>query len=240
MTVSNGMLSGSTDASRTHGTPLWFLVVAVLLAISAACQIQASLQRWIGARHDLPSDDVTIEDHRFDYDFRSEFWEPIGTAAQVHGTGMIFLALGVLAFGRALHVNLAVGLLATFAIAVPFALFGIDAIVAGLTGQTTLISNVTLFLTLINLAGFIGLGILAHRSATTTLPEIWVGVFLLGSSFPGYFIATFFIAPVINGDTSYDTTPWTETIIGATTAAAVIAALIAAWHCTHASSRDHK
>ncbi|MUK00669.1 hypothetical protein GM708_01205 [Vibrio cholerae] len=233
MTILNGVLPGRTSASRTHGTTIRLLVVSLLLVASAACQIQASLQRWISARQGLASDDVTIEDHRFDYDFRSESWEPIGSAAQVYGTGMILLALGVLTFGHALGRvgggSRLLGLLAMLAIAVPFALFGLDAVVAGLSGQTTPISSVTLILTLINLAGFVGLGVLTRTKITMTLPEIWVGVFLFGSSFPGYFIATFFLAPVINGDTSYDTTPWTETVLGATTAAAGIAALIAAW-----------
>jgi hypothetical protein len=208
---------------------LRYPVVGLLLLASAALQIQASLQRWVVARAGRPAGDVSIEDHRYDYGMPSGSWEPIGTAAQVHGAGLILLAAGVAAFGWVLpRGRRRLKASSIVAIAVPSLLLGINGVIAGLTGQVTGIGDVTAFLSLVNLLGFVGLAALVSDATTTRRAEAWVGAFLFGSSPVGYFIATFVIAPILHGDTSYATTPWTETVIGTTTAAAGLAALLAA------------
>ena len=58
-------------------------------------------------------------------------------------------------------------------------------------------------------------------------------VFLVGSTGLGYFLAAFWIAPIFAGGVSYDTTPWTETVVAASTAAAGIAMILAARVSAH-------
>ena len=53
-------------------------------------------------------------------------------------------------------------------------------------------------------------------------------VFLLGSTALGYVLAAFLIAPIVAGEASHDTTPWTETVVAASTAAAGVAMILAA------------
>lgn len=204
-----------------------YLIMGVLLLASAVLQIQASLQRWVTARRGLAPGDISIEDHRYDYDLPGVSWEPIGSAAQVYGAGLILLAAGILVLGRVIRGRRWLKVFSIVAIAVPFMLLGVHAVIAGLTGHVTSIGDAGGLLLIINVLGFVGLAVLLGDHTTTTPMEAWVGVFLFGSSLAGYFVASFLIAPVLNGDTSYDTTPWTETVIGAMTAAAGITALLA-------------
>jgi xanthine/uracil permease len=80
-------------------------------------------------------------------------------------------------------------------------------------------------LMLAGLAGLIALGALWLRSSGI-VAVAWL--FLAGSTVPGYLLASFVVAPALTGYQSHDTTPWTETIVGATTAAAGVAMLVAA------------
>lgn len=53
-------------------------------------------------------------------------------------------------------------------------------------------------------------------------------LFLIGSTWLGYFIATYQIAPIFAGYMSHDTAPWTETVVAVWTATAAVAMIFAA------------
>ncbi|KFF58459.1 hypothetical protein JF66_18420 [Cryobacterium sp. MLB-32] len=194
---------------------------------SAALQLIASLQRWVIVSAEWTRTDRLIEDHRFDYSYPADPWENVGTAAQLFGLGVILLAFGVVALARACRRLPDRGTtVVTVVVALAFGITGLHAVVSGLAGipSPAQYLSVQLILSIVQIIGLLFLGL---RWLTVSWGAAIACVFLLGSTLPGYLAATFLIAPAIAGYQSYDTTPWTETIVAATTALAGLWLLVA-------------
>ena len=210
------------------------LAAAVLFLVASALQLSASFQRWVVFRGSRTGDDRSAEDHLYDYSYPYDPWEPIGTAAQVYGVGLLLTAVGVLIlplgvaamrqprtrFGVVLAI---VEIVLAVLVAGALGIDGAHALISGLTGTPSPLQH-TGAVGWIALLGLIGLGVTWHSSRAA----IATCAFLIGSTWLGYLLAAFFIAPLFAGG-SHDTTPWTETVIAATTAAAGIAMIVGAW-----------
>ncbi|MFB2581365.1 hypothetical protein ACEXQD_08940 [Herbiconiux sp. P15] len=206
----------------------WSLVVAALWLASAALQVVASLERWVVAAGSWTRGDVSIEDHRFDYWWPADPWENVGAAAQLHGAGLLLLAIGVLLLPRAAPARRH-GLDGAVAVVVAI-LFGFDGahvLVSGLMGAPSPLQYVPLQLLLAGVTA-IGLVVLAANRFATSWPTALGCLVLVGATLPGYIVATFVIAPAITGYQSFDTTPWTETIPAVWTALAALLVLVTA------------
>ncbi|GAA5229017.1 hypothetical protein GCM10025778_35560 [Paeniglutamicibacter antarcticus] len=213
---------------------IWSVAAACLLLGSAVLQFLASLQRWVVFRGSFGPEDVSAEDHRFDYDFPSEPWESIGTAAQFFGVGTFLQALGVLAiaFGVLLLSGEAgprsdlisvVEMLLAAIVAASFGFYGAHALVSGVTDvpsplQYSWVSG------LLGFPALIALGWLWRRKSRAATNAC---VFLIGSTLGGYVVASTLIAPIFAGYVSHDTTPWRETVVAVSTAIAGITMLCA-------------
>ena len=211
-------------ASRVPASS-WLLVAAGFFLASALLQLVASLERWVsfsGARTDS-----TIEDHRFDYYYPADPWENLGTTAQVFGVGLLLLALGILALARAAgrDGDRATRVLASVT-AVSFALTGAHALASGLIGTPTALQYLPVQL-LLSAVGFVGLIVLGVRFVRKSWLASVAFAMLLGSTLPGSLPANFTIAPEIITYQSHDTTPFTETIVAISTAAAAVVLLVA-------------
>lgn len=207
----------------------WSSIGAALLLASAALQLAASLQRWVVLRDSWSRDDYTIEDHRFDYTYPADPWEPLGTAAQVAGAGYVLLAAGVVAMARG--ATLRPGRSERALVAVVAGSFGIDgihAVLSGLLGVPTPWQFAGMLQLVLSTAAAVCLVLLGVRWSRGRWPASVACVFLVGNTVPGYLFAAFTIAPIVTGYQSYDSTPWTETIVAAFTALAALALLAAA------------
>jgi hypothetical protein len=186
----------------------------------------ASLQRWVWAGEFPPPSGLMIEDHLFDFVFPEAPWQSLGLAAQLSGVAYLCLAVGAVfltaacALGRWMSVRgwlitLVVAPLIALAMAVPFALIGIHALLSGMSGvPSDLAGHVTgPLLGLSLLAGIVGLAVMA---APQSIAWLAAALLLMGATPTGYLVAAFMIAPVLAGDISYDTTRWTETVVAAT------------------------
>jgi hypothetical protein len=209
-------------------------VAVVLLVLSAWLQLDASLERWVVARGSWTRRDRWIEDHLFDYALPADPWEPVGDAAQQHGVGMILLAVALVALAVALGGTRVTSGVLLVLVAGPFAVQGVHALASGVLGRPSPLAHTLGVLTLVQLAGGVAVvalvvAVLVRRAPTLGSPADAIAVVLaLGASVPGYLLATFAIAPLIHGTASYDTTPWTETVVAASTAAAALAMIVGA------------
>jgi len=204
----------------------WSLTAAGLFLGSAMLQIVASLERWVVLKDSATRTDTSIEDHRFDYSYPADPWENLGTTAQLFGVGLLLVALGILAMSRVARNGRAERIL-SFVTAASFGIAGVHALGSGLLGVPSPLQFLPVQV-LLGLVGFVGLIILAARWMRTARAVSVSCVLLLGVTLPGYLLATFQIAPVLAGYQSHDTTPFTETIVALSTAAAGVAMLVAA------------
>lgn len=203
---------------------------AVLFLGSAALQFAASLQRWVVFRRGRPPDEFAAEDHAYDYFIPTDPWESIGNAAILFGAATLVQACGVvsLAAGVALlprtpgkknGAAMAGGCVAAVLLAAWFTVQGIHALASGVDGVPSALQFA------IHLWAPIAMAVLwAGKSAAASAASL----FLLGSTFVGYFAANFILAPLVAGYTSHDTTPWMETVLAASTAGAAVALVFAA------------
>jgi hypothetical protein len=213
------------------------LVAAALFLGSGGLQLVASLQRWVAFRASL-EEPISAEDHLYDYSFAWDPWVPVGTAAELLGIGVLLMAIGVLAMplgvltwaraiaGRRVAVVVViVEFMIAILVAYSFAVYGAHALLSGLAGEPSPLRD-SGGLGWISVFGLLVLTVLwVPKSRAAMIAS----VFLLGSTGLGYLIAAFVIAPILAGGPSHDTTPWTETVIAASTAAAGVAMLLTAW-----------
>ncbi|GAA1877718.1 hypothetical protein GCM10009715_25550 [Paeniglutamicibacter psychrophenolicus] len=214
-----------------------FLAAAVLFLASAVLQHLGSIQRWVVLRGQRPGNELSVEDHLLDYSFPADPWEPIGTAAQLFGAGTLLQALGVLA--------MAVGVLAVprvapnrigivtepvlaLLVAAAFAVLGAHALISGINAAPSDLQHSSVLLPLMVWGGLGGMVALAWLWAGMSKAASVACVFLLGSNMFGGAIANFTIAAMIAGYVSHDTTPWLESVVAGSTAAAALAMIFAA------------
>ncbi len=230
---------------RRRRSIICLLAASGLLLWSAALQLAASLQRWVVFRASLSPVEVSAEDHLYDYFFPADPWEGIGTAAQLFGWGTLIQALGVaaMAAGVVLLPRRASaqgsagphrGMIAAFALAGElllaaflaawFGAVGWHAIASGAAGTPSPLQHAAT----IGWLAVVALCVLGVRWMTALAPASAACFFLLGSTWPGIVVAMYMIAPLFAGGRSHDTSPWTETVMAATTAAAAISMLFAA------------
>jgi len=230
MTVSELRDSRISARRRGAGAVGWSLAAAVLLLASAALQQVASLERWVVARDTWTRNDVSVEDNLFNYFWPTDPWESLGTTAQLYGVGALLLAIAVLAMARAARAaeDRDTGIERTLVsvTAGSFAVTGLHALVSGIVGEPTPLQYVALPL-LAGLVGCVGLVILGVRWMWASTATSLACALLLGSTLPGYWVAAYLITPALTGYFSYDTTPWTETVVAATTGAGGIAMIVA-------------
>jgi hypothetical protein len=112
------------------------------------------------------------------------------------------------------------------AVAASFGLTGAHALVSGLIGFPAPLQYLPIQL-LLSLVAVVGLVALAVRWLRVSPAASVACVLLLGATLPGFYLASFQIAPALVGYQSYDTTPFTETIVAASTALAALAMLAA-------------
>lgn len=224
---------------------IWSLTAAGLLLSSAVLQHIAAIQRWVVFNGSRGPTELSVEDHLFDYNFPTDAWVPVGTAAQVYGTGTLIQALGVLAmaFGvlalpgaasRRRVVFAIMEIVIALLVAAWLGLNGAHALVSGIIGTPSPLQH-WWALDWIGVAGLVALGVLWWRRSWAAMIAC---AFLLGSSLMGYyFVASLMITPLITGYISHDTTPWTETVVATWTALAGVAMLLAAWAATRGGVR---
>jgi len=158
----------------------------------------------------------------------------VGQAAVLFGICYLLIGAAIVCVGVAARSAIAAGrgtVVAAIISAVFFAFFGSHALISGLMGRPTPLQEVlaTVGGAVIGLAQVLSLVVLAamvlRRSATWA-----VGLLLLGgTSMIGYLVAVFAIAPMIVGYQSYDTTPWSEGVLAATTAVSAVVFLGGSW-----------
>ncbi|WP_104133959.1 hypothetical protein [Cryobacterium sp. Y62] len=204
----------------------WSLTAAGLFLGSALLQLVASLERWGVLMGSSTSADTSIEDHRFDYSYPADPWENLGSTAQFFGLSLLLVALGILAMARVAG-NSRVKRMLSLITAASFGVAGLHALVSGLLGVPSPLQFLPVQVSL-NLVGVVGLIILAACWLNTSRAASASCLLLLGVTLPGYLLVTFQIAPAIVGYQSHDTTPFTETIVAVSTAAAGVAMLVAA------------
>ncbi|WP_344059503.1 hypothetical protein [Microbacterium pumilum] len=219
--------------------PRWRLVRAIvsaaMLLAAAAALLVASLQRWVwaadlGTFSALVTEDhqSLIEDHLYDFVVPADPWQNVGQAAQLSGVAFLLLAAGALCLTAACASKRWISpgsWLIALAVSIPFGLIGVHGLLSGLSDAPSsleLIASSPLLI-VIQLPGIVALAVIAaRRSAAWTAAAI----LLSGATLPGYLVATFMIAPVFAGGTSYDTTRWTETVVAASIALAGIAVAV--------------
>jgi hypothetical protein len=202
------------------------MLAAVLVLASAGLQQRAALERW-------PDDGRlrgghSIQSHLFDYTFPADPWESLGVAAELIGIGYLLLACALpLAFADARSRGDRAVIPAVVGAAGSFGYLGVHALVSGLLDaptvlQSTLVAAVPGLLAPVSLVALV---VLHARPRPVTAAAC---ALLLGATLPGHLVAMFFVAPVIVGFASHDTTPWTESVVAAWTALAGILLLVAA------------
>ncbi|MFL4472393.1 hypothetical protein ACIPVK_00125 [Paeniglutamicibacter sp. MACA_103] len=216
----------------------WFLAAAVLFLASALLQHLASIQRWVVLRGQRPGHEPSVEDHLLDYIFPSDPWEPIGTAAQLFGAGtmvqavgILAMALGVLAVPRVAPNRIGVISETVFAILVAASFFtvGTHALVSRISGVPSTMQDSQGLVAFMVWGGFESLAALAWLWMGMSRGAVAACLFLLGTTLPGSAISNFTIAPMIAGFVSHDTTPWLESVVASSSAAAALAMAFAAW-----------
>ena len=186
------------------------------------------MQRWVTARDAWTREDRSIEDHLFDYTSPADPWEPVGTAAEVNGIGLLLIAAGIIALTRAVAPRgRSLLRLTSGAVASVFVLNGLHGIASGALGVPTPL-QFPLLQMMLGLVPVIGLGALAAKAFRRSPAVALACACLLGSTTPGLLVATFVVAPAVVGYQSFDTTPWTEAVIAVSTGLAGCAMLAAA------------
>lgn len=212
-------------------------VVPVLLIGSGALMIVAARERWWPACRpgdfDAP-DCMRLQDHQYDFIAPTQPWVPVGAAAQVGAGSLLLLSFALLFLPSLLGgdhrpaVTLPLGAL----LAATMLALAVMTGRSGFSGQAVegpglewvywlwILSPVALFGTWISNE--------TADSRPGTPWRLWVVVFVSASTPLG----EFFLAPMLLGYGSYDTTPWSQAVSGAF----LVAAGLALWPATHSRS----
>ncbi|QNN52305.1 hypothetical protein [Nocardioides mesophilus] len=191
------------------------LLTAILLIGAALMQIVTAAERWwptcVPGAYDTKAC-LLLQSHRYDVDLPGTQWEPIGNAAVLQGAAWALLALAFVLLPSALLGLRSRGWRAAFA-AVAASLMALAAVTtaSGIIGHVVEVPGVILPGIAWLLGGPVLLVVLMVMSAvdrdTSRLPLrlVVLGGLLLASPVP-----QMFLAPVLVGYVSYDSSPWTE------------------------------
>ncbi|GAA1877701.1 hypothetical protein GCM10009715_25530 [Paeniglutamicibacter psychrophenolicus] len=213
------------------------LAATALFLVSFTLQLLASLQRWVTFSGTRGPTDTSVEDHVYDYFIPGDDWEPIGTAAQLLGAGLLVQVLGLLAmalgimllpattriFSRLGTAGIAVlEAVLVLLVAATFTAHGGYLLASGANGTIPGMQiGPGVFWTMF-WAALLGLGALALIWGNRLPAAGAACALLIGTTLLGYLLATYVVAPIFFGG-SHDTARFTETVVAASTAAAAIA-----------------
>jgi hypothetical protein len=231
-------------------TQIRIFLTSTLLAVSGVFTVAASAQRWwpacrIGAFDSNRCPE--LQDHLYDYINPSDperpvdgnaAWVPLGSAAELHGVGMLVLAVAVLLLpwvlaGRWPGWKLTI---AALVVSAGVAVAALPTLLSGLEGEAVSLPHMWLPQVLLVL-GIPALLIVSAMRATPGPRRVemarWTVVLCLAVA--NNMMVTYLMAMVILMYGSYDTTPWTEAIGGVL----LIGASIALWLSNHHSDAPH-
>ncbi|GAA1410814.1 hypothetical protein AUR04nite_33460 [Glutamicibacter uratoxydans] len=215
------------------------LAAAGLLLLSAILQLAAAASRWLIHPEGLGGSAPMAQDGVYDYFLASEPFAMIPGTSLPFGIGMLLQAAVIVLLAASLHrsmpgtgdslrrAELLVGFLLGFLAAAGPALIGYHALRIGLAGTAAgiflLVEPAGLYILAASASALLVLSIIALTR------NVWAGIamcFTVGSTLPGYLVASFLIAPLLAGDTSYDTTAGSEAIVAFSTLAAGLFVLL--------------
>ncbi|MDN3311745.1 hypothetical protein QWJ90_12475 [Microbacterium oryzae] len=213
--MSTSAIPPAHDAAgaRSRTATLATVGAAVLLAAAAPPQLAASFRRWTQCPRFGDDGGASmcglLEDHVFDYQSPSEPWTVIEGAAQLFGAGLVLVAVAVLVvtLGVARPRGALLWTSATVT-AATFAFGGIHALVSGQLGTPSALSAWTAPVALLGqLAWIAWWGTTYVRAPLRALALLPTGLFTAGGD-----VVVYAVAPLFVGYSSYDTTPWSESI----------------------------
>ncbi|KJL39981.1 hypothetical protein RS81_01801 [Microbacterium terrae] len=210
-------------------------VAAVSLAVSGILQWGAAYQRWGACDADTVLTDGAVapgfdftgstecfmhEDHLFDYSLPADPWVAIGTAAQLYGWAMLFLAVAIvlIAVAPVMHGSMersravrsgTVTVAGAAVFAAGITVTGVHAILSGAAGSpSSWLTTAGIAMWVSQLAWIVWLVATALRTPRWSPPVLLLGAFTPIALIPLYAIAPLFVG----GYWSHDSTPWTEAI----------------------------
>jgi hypothetical protein len=212
------------------GAASWRVVTcAGLLVASGAITIAASAQRWwpackLGAFDH--GDCLVLQDDAFDVVAYSVPWTPVGASVELYGVGLVLLAAAVGLLPRVLGGSAGRLLAAAgWIIALGMLTTGVLVLLSGLWGTVVHVPGELVA----GVLGFFGLPLLIVTSLAKDLdgplPGIGWRMTAAAALLLNNPLATYLLAGAIFSYLSYDTTPWTEAVGGATLVVAGVALL---------------
>ena len=212
------------------GQASWRVVTcAGLLLASGAITIAASAQRWwpackLGAFDH--GDCLVLQDDAFDVVAHPGPWTPVGASIELYGVGLVLLAVAVGLLPRVLggppgRLLAAAG----WIVALGMLTTGVLVLLSGLGGTVVHVPGELAA----GVLGFFGLPLLIVTSLAKgvdgPLPGIGWRMTAAAALLLNNPLATYFLAGAVFSYMSYDTTPWTEAVGGATLVVAGVALL---------------
>jgi hypothetical protein len=202
-----------------RGTRFVPLVTAVLLAASAALSFAAAWQRWsgyCGIGADESRDCLFRQNDQYDavrFGPMDTVWQPVGRSPELMGLASILLAVALVLVPAALgrrttgFTRPVLGLAALATLVV-----GTAILVSGLRGEpVTLPGGPFMLIYFVGLPFLIGIPLLIPDGddCPAGRRESLVAWMLIGTT-P---LVQVFVAPLVAGGLSYDTTPWSEAVV---------------------------
>lgn len=192
---------------------------STLLATSGVLTVAAATQRWwlacgIGAFDTAAC--LRLQDHAYDYTSPRVPWVPVGAAAELQGMALLLLAAAVLMIPGVLG-GRRPGRVVTVAAAVMSAGIAVVAVATWLSGREGQVVTVPRpwLPAMLWILGLPALVMVLAVSAGRAPPGVWVGRWaVVACVSAGNPFGQLFVAPLVFGYTSHDTTPWAEAVGG--------------------------
>lgn len=204
-------------------------VASTTLLVSGLLMVAAAYERWWPTCKPGAYDAdacLALQDHRYDFSFVAEPWEPVGDAAQLAGLSWLLLAVGLLVVPSVLSrrprpLTWIIG----FVLALGYVELGLEALLSGLRGEVVALSgpNDTPYGWLLVAGPFLAVCWWFCAVAVDWRPgNGWklgtAFVLVLASPLPALVV----VGPAVVGYTSYDTAPWVEAVGGWTLVIAAV------------------
>ncbi|WP_156241194.1 hypothetical protein [Microbacterium oryzae] len=216
--------AGSMSRTATIAT----VSAAVLLAASVPLQLMASSRRWTQCPRFVGDENDTsmcglLEDHLFDYQNPSAPWTVIDGAAQLFGAGLMLVAVAVLVATLGVARPRGPLLWASAAVtAAAFAFGGVHALASGQLGSPSALTGWTAHVAVLGQVAWVAWWATTYvRAPLLALALLPTGLFTAGGG-----VVVYAMAPLFVGYSSYDTTPWSESIPAYGTGLSALALLV--------------